>query len=57
MTVRQDKKTFGTFKLTRKAPFVPPHVCKKCPFREESLAEYKEAVEFEKQLQTINKNK
>ena len=57
MTVRQNKKTFGTFKLTRKAPFVPPHVCKKCPFREESLAEYKEAVEFEKQLQTINKNK
>ena len=51
MTVRQDKKTFGTFKLTTKAPFVPPHVCKKCPFREEALAEYEEAVKFEKQLQ------
>ena len=65
MTVRQDK-TFGTFKLTTKAPPVTPHVCKKCPFREEALAEYekavelekqRQAVELEKQLQTIKKKK
>ena len=40
MTIKQDKKTFGTYKLTTKAPFVPP--------------QYEEAVNSERQIQILD---